>query len=166
MAAALAVTLSAPLTALCEPGAPLAPGADRPAATRPAKPRGDATAHHHVGIASYYGRKFAGRTMADGSKMRPESDNAAHRTLPLGTTALVTNLSNGRSAVVTIRDRGPFVKGRIIDVSPRTASLLGLVEAGLARVSVMPLTLPPRSSASAVVVAAERDAAGPPGPPL
>lgn len=77
--------------------------------------------------------------MADGTPMRPESNNAASRTLPLGSKALVTNLRNGRTAVVTIRDRGPFIKGRIIDVSPSTALSLGMVAAGVVRVAVVPL---------------------------
>ncbi|MEO8280284.1 MAG: septal ring lytic transglycosylase RlpA family protein [Ideonella sp.] len=94
---------------------------------------------HHVGFASYYAHKFSGRRMADGTPMRPESDNAASPTLPLGSKAMVTNLLNGRSALVTIRDRGPFVKGRIIDVSPSTAKLLGILQAGVARVAVIPL---------------------------
>ena len=94
---------------------------------------------HHIGYASYYARKFFGRKMADGTPMRPESDNAASLTLPLGSQAMVTNLLNGRTALVTIRDRGPFVKGRIIDVSPSTAKLLGILQAGIAQVAVIPL---------------------------
>ncbi len=89
------------------------------------KARLQPTKDHHVGYASYYAQKFSGRKMADGTPMRPESDNAASLSLPLGSKALVTNLRNGRTALVTIRDRGPFVKGRIIDVSPSTAKMLG-----------------------------------------
>lgn len=107
-------------------------------------------------MASYYAHRFAGRKMADGTPMRPESDNAASTTLPLGTVVLVTNLVNGRIAMVTIRDRGPYAKGRIIDLSPRTASHLGMLEAGVARVEVTPLSIPlPTPSAGAVVALGE-----------
>ena len=92
------------------------------------------------GVASFYANRFAGRTMADGTPMNPHGDNAASRTLPLGTRALVTNLRTGRSAWVTIRDRGPYVKGRIVDLSPATARLIGITpKAGLAKVEVTPL---------------------------
>lgn len=81
--------------------------------------------------------------MADGTPMRPFGDNAASLTLPLGTTARVTNLATGQTAVVTIRDRGPYVNGRIIDLSPATAREIGLQrKQGLARVQVAPLTVP------------------------
>ena len=110
-----------------------------------------------VGMASYYGQRFSGRTMADGTRMRPESDNAASRTLPLGTTALVTNLRDGRTALVTIRDRGPYIKGRIIDVSPRTAKLLGMLDAGVVQVEVAPLTVP-QPNGERTLIAALADA--------
>jgi rare lipoprotein A len=81
--------------------------------------------------------------MADGTPMRLYSNNAASLTLPLGTTAKVTNVETGLSAVVTIQDRGPYVKGRIIDLSPATARKIGLArKQGLAKVEVAPLTLP------------------------
>jgi rare lipoprotein A len=95
-----------------------------------------------TGKASYYAKFFAGRKMANGEPMRPESNNAASRTLPLGTTAIVTNLENGRSAEV--EDRGPYVNGRIIDVSPGTARELGMLEDGVVRVEVVPLSIPSR----------------------
>ncbi|HWI82479.1 septal ring lytic transglycosylase RlpA family protein [Ramlibacter sp.] len=98
-----------------------------------------------VGKASIYSRKFAGRTMADGTRMSPHDDNAASRTLPLGTPARVTNLETGQSTVVTIQDRGPHVSGRIIDLSPRTAREIGLTQRqGVAQVEVTPIG-PPRS---------------------
>ncbi len=115
-------------------------------------------------MASYYARRFAGRRMADGTPMRPESDNAASRVLPLGSMARVTNLQNGRSAVVTIRDRGPHVRGRIIDLSPRTALQLGFLRAGVARVEVTPLTAAQAgagtASASVAALSASRARAG------
>jgi rare lipoprotein A len=95
-------------------------------------------------MASYYADFFAGRKMANGEPMRPQSNNAASRTLPLGTTAIVTNLENGRSAEVEIKDRGPYVVGRIIDVSPGTARELGMLEDGVVRVEVVPLSVPRR----------------------
>ena len=75
--------------------------------------------------------------------MRPQGDNAASITLPLGTTALVTNLKTGRTAIVTIRDRGPYVKGRIVDLSPATARKIGIgSREGLAPVEVTPIEVP------------------------
>ena len=96
------------------------------------------------GKASYYSPRLAGRRMANGDRFDPNSNAAAHRTLPLGTTARVTNLENGRSAVVEVEDRGPRVRGRIIDVSPRTAQRLGMKEEGTAPVAVTPLSVPGR----------------------
>jgi rare lipoprotein A len=105
----------------------------------------DRSGRKQVGKASYYARRFTGRKMADGTRMDPRSDNAAHKTLPLGTTARVTNLETGRSAVVTIQDRGPYVKGRIVDLSPATAREIGISrEDGLAKVEVTPLSIPRR----------------------
>jgi rare lipoprotein A len=81
--------------------------------------------------------------MANGERFDPNSNSAAHKTLPLGTVARVTNLENGRSTVVRVEDRGPFVRGRVIDVSPRTARRLEMKEEGTARVAVTPLQVPP-----------------------
>jgi len=94
------------------------------------------------GKASYYGHEFYSKKMADGTPMNPQSNVAASKTLPLGTKARVTNLQNGNNAVVEIRDRGPYVKGRIVDVSPKTADKLGLKENGTAPVEVKPLEVP------------------------
>ncbi|WP_254074220.1 septal ring lytic transglycosylase RlpA family protein [Burkholderia sp. S171] len=94
------------------------------------------------GKASYYGREFYSKKMADGTPMNPQSNVAASKTLPLGTKARVTNLENGNNAVVDIRDRGPYVKGRIVDVSPTTADKLGLKENGTAPVEVKPIAVP------------------------
>jgi rare lipoprotein A len=103
----------------------------------------DFTAKKRMGTASFYAKKFAGRTMADGAPMDPHGDNAASKTLPLGTTAKVTNLETGKSAVVTIRDRGPYVPGRIVDLSPATAKQIGLTERkGVALVVVAPIAVP------------------------
>ena len=94
------------------------------------------------GKASYYAPRLAGRRMADGGRFDPRSDAAAHRTLPLGSTARVTNLGNGRSATVTVRDRGPRAAGRIVDVSPGTAERLGMTGEGVASVEVTPVQVP------------------------
>lgn len=94
------------------------------------------------GKASYYGSKFNGRRMANGQRFNPNSNNAAHKTLPLGTTARVTNLENGKTAEVTVQDRGPYGRGRIVDVSPRTAQQLDMKKDGTAPVVVEPIRLP------------------------
>jgi rare lipoprotein A len=94
------------------------------------------------GKASYYGKEFYGRKMADGTKMNPHSNIAASKSLPLGTVAEVTNLENGKSEVVEIRDRGPYVEGRIVDVTPKTAENLGFKEDGVASVKVEPIEIP------------------------
>lgn len=93
------------------------------------------------GIASYYhAQHFTGRPMANGERFDPNSNSAAHRTLPFGTMVEVTNLLNGETRTVVIEDRGPFVAGRIIDLSPRIARELGMRDAGLARVEVRPIS--------------------------
>jgi rare lipoprotein A len=84
------------------------------------------------GIASIYA--YSGSRTASGEQMSPGGLTAAHRTLPFGTMVRVTNQSSGRSVVVRINDRGPFVHGRIIDLSPAAARALGF--SGLANVSV------------------------------
>jgi len=88
------------------------------------------------GIASWYGKDFHGRPTASGEIYNMYRLTAAHRLLPLGTIARVTNLKNGRSVVVKINDRGPFVDGRIIDLSYKAALKLGMVEDGLAPVEI------------------------------
>jgi rare lipoprotein A len=108
-----------------------------------ANPQLDRSGRRRVGKASFYAAKFAGRKMADGSPMEPAGNNAASRTLPLGTTAKVTNLSTGMTAIVEIRDRGPYVAGRIVDLSPATARAIGLdARTGVTRVAVSPITVP------------------------
>jgi rare lipoprotein A len=103
----------------------------------------DFSARKRMGKASFYANKFAGRKMADGALMDPHGDNAASKTLPLGTTAKVTNLETGQSAVVTIHDRGPYVPGRIVDLSPDTARQIGISHRkGVALVVVAPIAVP------------------------
>ena len=91
------------------------------------------------GIATYYGKSFTNKPMADGTPFDPKSDSAASKTLPLGSRAEVTNLDNGKTALVTIRDRGPHAEGAIIDVSPKTAETLGMKQKGKVRVRVKPI---------------------------
>ena len=89
-----------------------------------------------VGFASWYGRRYHGRRTASGEIFDMNSATAAHPTLPFGTRVHVTNLENGRSVVLRINDRGPFVRRRIIDVSRRAAQVLGLFQKGTERVRV------------------------------
>jgi rare lipoprotein A len=114
-----------------------------------AQPRGaegaplDRSGRTRVGKASFYAHRFDGKKMANGQHMDPQGDNAASKTLPLGTTAKVTNRENGKSAVVTIQDRGPYVPGRIVDLSPSTAQKIGITDTkGVAPVEVAPLAVP------------------------
>ncbi len=86
------------------------------------------------GLASYYGPGLEGRPTASGEKVDLEALTAAHRTLPFGTCLRVVNMENGRSVQVRVNDRGPFVKGRVIDVSLAAAKRLDMVDKGLARV--------------------------------
>jgi len=92
--------------------------------------------YEEVGVASWYGKQYHGRKTASGETFKMNGLTAAHRTLPLGITAKVTNLDNGRSVKVRINDRGPFVEGRILDVSYGAAKKLDMVRAGLARVRI------------------------------
>src|SRR4051794_15446469 len=108
------------------------------AAHRRPEARGNPASHIQRGTASVYAEKFRGRRMADGTPFDPVSNAAASKTLPLGTTAHVTNLKTGRTAMVEIRDRGPHRAGRIIDVSPGSAGALGINRHGTAPVAVAP----------------------------
>jgi len=88
-----------------------------------------------VGHASWYA--LTSQT-ASGERMNPSALTAAHRSLPFGTKVLVENLSNGRSVVVRINDRGPFVGGRVIDLSKAAAAQIGMIGAGTAKVRIRP----------------------------
>ncbi|MEJ1969731.1 MAG: septal ring lytic transglycosylase RlpA family protein [Rhizomicrobium sp.] len=92
--------------------------------------------YDETGIASWYGPTFYGHSTANGEVYTAGDLTAAHRTLPLPVNVRVTNLDNGKSLVVRVNDRGPFAKGRIIDLSERAAELLGYKQAGTARVRV------------------------------
>ena len=124
--------------------------AQEPASTHASEAGAKTTEPRHLdrsgksrkGKASYYGREFYKKEMADGTPMNPQSNAAASKTLPLGTKARVTNLKNGNSEVVEIRDRGPYVKNRIVDLSPKTADKLGLKKDGVVPVEVKPVEVP------------------------
>ncbi|KLE33574.1 septal ring lytic transglycosylase RlpA family protein [Aurantiacibacter gangjinensis] len=88
------------------------------------------------GMASYYGRRFHGRPTANGERFDMHAMTAAHRTLPFGSMVRVTNTRNGQSVVVRINDRGPFIRGRTIDLSRGAAEQIGMVSAGHASVEL------------------------------
>ena len=101
------------------------------------------------GLASYYGSKFHLRKMAGGKLYHRDSMYCAHRTYPFGTRLFVKNPANGKHVIVTVEDRGPFVRGRIIDLSHAAAKVLDIIHRGIARVEVQiyihtePDTIPP-----------------------
>jgi rare lipoprotein A len=101
--------------------------AEEPAAVYEAAGRGEA---------SYYGHELAGNRTASGERFNPNGLTAAHRSLPLGTKLRVTNLANGKSVIVRVNDRGPFVRSRLIDVSLGAAHKISMVRAGKAQVSL------------------------------
>lgn len=92
--------------------------------------------HLAEGEASYYGAELAGNRTASGEIFDPSELTAAHRTLPMGTMLRVTNQSNGKSVIVRVNDRGPFVKRRIVDISRAAAEEISMVRAGKAMVSL------------------------------
>lgn len=98
------------------------------------------------GLASWYGPPYAGRKGADGSVYDQNAMTAAHLTLPLGTMVRVTNLANNESIIVRITDRGPFVHGRIIDLSLAAAKATGVYRSGVAKVKVEAFAAPTRAN--------------------
>lgn len=88
------------------------------------------------GEASYYHNKYRGRLTASGEKFRQYKRTAAHKTLPLGTKVKVTNLRNGKTVRVTINDRGPFIEGRIIDLTRKAARKVDMLQDGIAPVKI------------------------------
>jgi rare lipoprotein A len=105
--------------------------------SEPLQPPGTQTIHDQVvGIASYYGPRFHGRRTANGEPFDMNRLTAAHRALSFGTIVEVTNLANGRSVRVRVNDRGPYVPGRILDLSYGAAQRLGMIGSGLARVRI------------------------------
>ena len=110
----------------------------------PVNPGGriDHSGRKQEGKASYYAKHFTNRKMADGRKFDPNSDSAASKSLPLGTTAKVTNLQNGKSTTVKVEDRGPYVDGRVVDLAPKAADQLDIKKQGVAPVVVAPVAVP------------------------
>lgn len=104
----------------------------------PAKP----PPHKQQGTASYYGKHFAHKKTASGEPLDPNKKTAASKTLPIGTKAKVTNKENGKSTEVVVTDRGPYVKDRIIDVTPKAAEELDMKKAGVTQVEVKPVEVP------------------------
>ena len=94
------------------------------------------TKHIQTGIASWYGPGFHGRPMANGRPYNAQALTIAHRTLPLGQKICVRNLENGKAVEVKVTDRGPYIPGRIVDLSEKTAEELGMKKQGVMRVSL------------------------------
>ncbi|MDD0824311.1 septal ring lytic transglycosylase RlpA family protein [Mannheimia sp. AT1] len=92
--------------------------------------------YFQTGIASYYANKFNGRRTANGEIFSNAKMTAAHRTLPFGTLIEVTNLRNGRSVIVRINDRGPYIHPRVVDLSSAAAKKIGMHHSGIARVKI------------------------------
>ena len=91
---------------------------------------------HETGLATYYSAKTHGRMMASGERYDKNGFFCAHKTLPFGTKLRVVNTKNGKEVVVTVKDRGPFAKGRIVDLSNKAAEVLGMLSAGVVPVEV------------------------------
>ncbi len=123
-----------------QPYAPAPPSPELPPQRRQ-KPEAS-----QVGIASWYGAPYHNARGANGQIYNQNAMTAAHRTLPLGTVVRVTNLSTRQSVVVTITDRGPFVRGRILDLSRAAAIRIGVWRTGTARVRIDVLRLPPNAA--------------------
>lgn len=122
---------------------PMAAGAEE----RPRAPRKQrAVSHLGEGLASYYSSALTGRRTASGERLDPKALTAAHRTLPFGTCLRVVNQGNGRSVQVRVNDRGPFSRGRVVDVTLAAARRLGMVEAGVARVRLYRCAPPPQDN--------------------
>lgn len=97
---------------------------------------GKGTLRTETGYASYYSDKLNGHSTASGEPFNNSKLTAAHKKLPFGTMVKVTNCNNGKSVIVRINDRGPFVTGRIIDLSKAAASTIGMLSAGIAKVII------------------------------
>lgn len=92
-----------------------------------------------AGTASFYGKRFHGRTTANGERFNMNAMTAAHKSLPFGTKVKVTNRNNGKSVIVRINDRGPYHGNRVIDLSRGAAAKIGMLNSGTARVSIQVL---------------------------
>lgn len=132
-------TLVMPLMLVASAAAQDSDAAAIPAAAASAIPVTDIVEETEIdgGIASYYGNELAGNRTANGERFDPGQLTAAHRTLPFGSMVRVTNMSNGDSVIVRINDRGPFSRGRVIDVSHAAAREIGMQRSGTARVKLV-----------------------------
>jgi rare lipoprotein A len=99
-------------------------------------PHPELTGYKETGMASYYAKNFHHRKTASGEPLNNQAMTAAHKTLPFGTKVMVNNLSNGKSVTVRINDRGPFVKGRIIDLTRTAFSQIANLDKGIAKVEI------------------------------
>jgi rare lipoprotein A len=124
-----------------------APGVPRGRARHPLSAQTSAQHTVEFGLASWYGARFRRHLTASGVRFDDRELTAAHRSLPLGTRVKVTDLKSGRSVVVKVTDRGPWVRGRLIDVSRAAAQSLGFERRGLARVRVAVVSRPRRNAA-------------------
>jgi rare lipoprotein A len=149
----LAVVLPA-AACVSEPPPPLPSAQPAAASVEPAVDAGPSAASEpafvQVGNASWYGTFHQGRLTASGTRYDMNDLTAAHRTLPLGTAATVTNLENGRSVHVLVNDRGPYRKGRVIDLSRHAAELLGMKEQGIAKVRIEAMPQKPGEETAAI----------------
>lgn len=125
---------------------PAAESAAKPAqstADQPkAEPHVDRSGKKQRGVASYYGKRFNHKKTASGVPLDPNKKTAASKTLPLGTKVEVTNKENGKTTEVVVTDRGPYVKDRVIDVTPKAAEELGMKKEGVTEVEVKPVEVP------------------------
>ncbi len=112
-------------------------------------PIDSADGYREKGSASWYGKKFHGRKTANGETYDMYAGTAAHKTLPMGTVLLVRNLDNGRETVVRVNDRGPFVRGRIIDLSYKAAKDVDMIGSGVAKTEIIAMGEPSVSGAKA-----------------
>jgi rare lipoprotein A len=106
------------------------------------------------GMASYYGGRFHGRRTASGQRFNQNALTAAHRSLRFGTRVRVTNARNGHSVVVTVNDRGPYARGRVIDLSRAAAGKLGMLSAGVAPVRLEVVGAPKASGGGIMATSA------------
>jgi len=118
------------------PGAVDLDGFEPPIEKPPPPPQERTVRSLGTGVASYYGRRFHGRLTANGERFNMNAMTAAHKTLKFGTRVRVTNPRNGRSVTVRINDRGPFIRGRTIDLSRAAAQKIGMIGSGHARVKL------------------------------
>ena len=145
--------------------APIVSGTMRPYQVRGRWYRPEEQPHYdETGTASWYGDQFNGRPTATGERFDMHALTAAHKTLPLPGLVEVTNLGNGRRIVVRVNDRGPFVEGRIIDLSRGSAEALGMLSAGVGQVRVRYLGRAPRTGGGTTLQYAEARPAPAPVP--